>query len=74
MKAVKCPVCDGSGKYKKKECHGCAGKGWVSVGIDYPPYNPYPIYPDPCPVYPDKWTYYDTETTTGGDYGNYTLT
>ena len=30
-KADLCPVCKGSGKYKKKGCHGCLGKGWVTV-------------------------------------------
>jgi len=33
--AEKCPVCDGSGKVKVDDitidCHGCAGKGWVTV-------------------------------------------
>jgi len=63
-KAVKCPVCEGSGKYKKKECHGCNGKGWVSIGVGHPPdtplkkelmkcpYNPTNI---PCPYDPDGW-------------------
>ena len=44
MRAVKCPVCNGSGKYEKKTCHGCNGKGWVEVTENYPPY---PWYPDP---------------------------
>lgn len=43
-----CPVCKGSGKYKKyfttfstgaiyteMTCHGCGGKGWVVVQITY---------------------------------------
>jgi len=64
-KAVKCPVCEGSGKYKKKECHGCDGKGWVSIGMDLPPDNPLkkeesmrcPYNPTsiPCPYDPDGW-------------------
>lgn len=44
--AVKCPVCNGSGKVAidqqgkldnsviakhDKECHGCSGKGWVEL-------------------------------------------
>lgn len=45
MKAVKCPVCDGSGRTSKmfdsstntKECHGCNGKGWVEIGSDAEP-------------------------------------
>lgn len=41
MNAVKCPVCDGSGRYfgitpsagdtAGKQCHGCHGQGWVLV-------------------------------------------
>ena len=40
MKAVRCPICNGTGIYVKdsKEymgtwgtCHGCDGKGWVEV-------------------------------------------
>ena len=65
MKATKCPVCEGTGKYKEKECHGCDGKGWVSVSGDYPIY---PIYPYPCDPYPDypyRWTI--TPTITWGD-------
>ena len=42
-KAVTCPICFGSGKVNnpnyqvytheqpKKTCHGCGGKGWVTV-------------------------------------------
>ena len=43
-RAVKCPICHGSGKEPKeglypklddlgheKKCHGCGGKGWVEV-------------------------------------------
>ena len=64
MEAQKCPVCDGSGKYKDKTCHGCDGKGWVEVGVDYPPplpYNPFPHRDDPWrpykpwDVYPYTW-------------------
>jgi len=39
-----CPVCKGTGKYKKElkdvctlkeeTCHGCNGRGWVEVGRD----------------------------------------
>ena len=48
-----CPVCKGTGKYKdytncnysatiyvEKTCHGCAGKGWVTVIDDYTPEIP----------------------------------
>lgn len=33
--AEKCPVCDGYGVVPREEertCHGCKGKGWVTVG------------------------------------------
>ena len=49
MKATKCPVCEGTGKYEEKTCHGCDGKGWVSVSEDY---SPYPIPYDPYKHYP----------------------
>jgi hypothetical protein len=26
-----CPVCKGKGKVKDKNCHGCFGKGWVTI-------------------------------------------
>jgi len=31
---VKCPVCEGSGKYGDSKCHGCKGLGWVYVHAD----------------------------------------
>lgn len=44
--AEKCPVCEGEGRLKKVVgggigsedllCHGCDGKGWVTVGVEYP--------------------------------------
>lgn len=33
----KCPVCDGSGQYKEKQCHGCAGSGIVFGKITISP-------------------------------------
>ncbi len=38
-----CPICNGSGQYKEysnytsytyiqRTCHGCNGKGWITVG------------------------------------------
>ena len=30
-RAVICPVCGGKGKYKGKICHGCNGRGWVTI-------------------------------------------
>lgn len=52
MKAVLCPVCNGSGKREEKQCHGCLGKGWVEVS-DSTYYYPYPYY-DP-PYYPQPY-------------------
>ena len=64
-KAVICPVCGGTGKYKKafsteeeKTCHGCNSKGWVEVADDYYWYPSYPYYPYPSPpYYPETPTY-----------------
>ena len=69
MKAVLCPVCNGSGKIqptgdqsdnKLETCHGCNGKGWVEVQEDYSPYVRYPIVPcEPynpyCPRPVEPW-------------------
>jgi len=53
MKAVICPICWGSGKYVRPEhgytdsspkeeiCHGCGGKGWVTVPEDNFNYSTY---------------------------------
>ena len=71
MKAVKCPVCAGSGKRVSDgnpalvvDCHGCGGKGWVEIGVgDYPftvPYLPY----SPWPSLPPTVTYWSGGTTT----------
>lgn len=75
MRAVLCPVCKGSGKFKDKECHGCNGKGWVevrdcqSVYPYYPPVNPYP-YPY-SPWYSEPYTL-DTGTGDPPPYNVYT--
>ena len=56
MKAERCPVCYGSGKYQTgadiggtnptvTTCHGCGGKGWVEVQSYEPVYPHYPGYP-----------------------------
>ena len=46
MKAVLCPVCNGTGKVNLnpigtganlETCHGCQGKGWVEVAEDILP-------------------------------------
>ena len=56
-----CPVCSGTGVYPKPDpnnktqaesrtCHGCQGKGWVSIEDSYsdcpacPQYHRYPYY------------------------------
>jgi len=31
LKAQTCPVCNGSGRYHDKQCHGCFGRGFVVV-------------------------------------------
>lgn len=43
MKAEKCPVCNGSGQYEKRKCHGCRGYGWVTV-------------PDAPVIVPNHWS------------------
>ena len=45
--AQKCPVCEGSGKYNDNTCHGCEGKGWVTVQNDR--------QKPPIPQWPDYW-------------------
>jgi len=53
MHAEKCPVCNGTGKFEGKQCHGCAGLGWVTVQDGYPIYYP---MPQPCyPEWPKPW-------------------
>jgi len=69
MHAEKCPVCDGEGSLagvlpdEKRTCHGCEGRGWVTVGREFlqTPYipMPYPVYPDSAwyPRWPEiTWT------------------
>lgn len=58
MKAVLCPVCNGSGKIDGRStstdegtqtCHGCGGKGWVEVRDEFRVCYPYrPVLPNPC--------------------------
>lgn len=51
MHAERCPVCHGTGKIKEeypkiiwdsseKVCHGCYGRGWVTVGEKIPAFSP----------------------------------
>ncbi len=72
MKAQRCPVCGGSGKYQVpntestagpqyQPCHGCGGKGWVEVSeaspVDYPIRPIYPAYPP----WPTPWPWHPNE-------------
>jgi len=83
MQAVLCPVCKGSGRYGDEGvegvCHGCSGKGWVTIGDRYPvcpTYPTYPVYPNPYSPYPPYYpTWTGTTTlpgyeTTSGSTGN----
>ena len=36
MRAQICPVCNKSGQYEGRKCHGCNGRGWVQVPEDQP--------------------------------------
>jgi len=53
MQAVLCPVCNGSGRllepncpgstcsaFISRDCHGCGGKGWVSISDNVLIYSP----------------------------------
>ena len=63
MKAVLCPVCNGTGRYlvpshltpanTEQICHGCGGKGWVEVREEPITYIYYPSY---VPEYPPYYT------------------
>jgi len=86
MQAVLCPVCKGAGRYKyelegaavkaTRDCHGCGGKGWVTIGDRYPvcpTYPTYPVYPTYPPYCPPIWTGTPTwpgYETTSGSTGN----
>ncbi len=60
-----CPVCKGTGKYIEAipVCHGCEGKGWITVrdegkenGIPYyVTYPPYYIHNQPLYTPPIVW-------------------
>jgi len=51
MHSERCPVCKGKGKVEAKQCHGCGGKGWITVGdpVDVRPIF-YPVAPLRFPV------------------------
>jgi len=55
MTPHKCPVCDGSGKRKRKECPACKGQ-CVLWSMDKPIYVPTPVFQSPY-VYPSPWSY-----------------
>jgi len=70
MKAVLCPVCNGTGKYKERDyhvqdCHGCEGFGWVEVE-EYP-YDYIPYYPPTIYYCPNSYLY----TSTDADWQSY---
>lgn len=58
MKAVICPVCNGTGKYYSEvtwmmdTCHGCSGRGWVEVN-DNPNTGTFEVVFPPFSVPPD---------------------
>ena len=68
-----CPVCKGKGKKVKAvegsikteniSCHGCEGKGWITIhdnNIQWYPSYPQPVPIPSWPIYPDPnqptWT------------------
>jgi len=56
--AEKCPVCDGSGQYEFRECHGCGGKGWITVedcNLGHVPNFIQPYYTPYYPSYIPEW-------------------
>lgn len=68
--AEKCPICEGkgvvmgiaeTGTQPTQRCHGCYGRGWVEVGIDYP--QPFPF---PWQTYTALHTNMDMENVNGG--------
>ena len=76
--AEKCPICEGKGKIPRLDgwnchedaCHGCDGKGWVSVFdeiINIPSVlSIEPIMPpNSTGDNPFEWTTYTTPETTG---------
>jgi len=85
MRAVLCPVCNGSGEagdwlkglplLTKSKCWGCDGKGWVEVGEDKP-FIPsvvrYSYPPDKCPACGgDRNSPASTGCPKASHYGNY---
>lgn len=62
-----CPVCKGLGKINEKPCHGCDGKGWITVhdvAVTYPIYPLPPMYP----TYPGQpYTFVCTTPNSGNE-------
>lgn len=80
MKAVICPVCNGSGKacIVSPSCHGCDGLGWVAVEEDcsYRVVQPntlgYHVDIDECPYCgSDRSSAPTTGCPQGSHYGTY---
>ncbi len=71
--AETCPLCNGSGKLQEpgstavmnKTCHGCGGKGWVSV-------EDRQDFGDPCLV-PYPWMSSPPQWWTGSTYARHNL-
>lgn len=68
-----CPVC--KGERDGKPCHGCGGKGWVTIEDNYQPWYPQPIYPAPwhpgfytIPTHNPDVPYCGTTTITKDNY------
>ena len=64
-----CPVCSGKGKVEEeRQCHGCAGLGWITVGVDLPYVVP-SVWPD-LQEFPGwyPYTYIDSTGTAGTFY------
>jgi len=66
--AERCPICYGKGTIPDKyntntehKCHGCDGKGWVSVADE--PYYPYPSYYPYVPLPTTGTPYYQPTIT-----------
>jgi len=52
MHSERCPVCKGKGKVEAKQCHGCGGKGWITVGD---PVDVRPIFLPIVPACPGRY-------------------
>lgn len=81
--AEKCPVCGGTGKAAPAgawagspdsfpTCHGCQGKGWVTVEDSpkvCPTSPPVPVWVPPTQYYGPTYLPYPYRTSVGGQCG-----